>query len=91
MVSRGPGLAATTLRTDTRADINRGRLRGWAAIAAVLLAALAILSWPNLLGFLAFLAATAACAAIAVWVHLGLPDVEKEGVEEPVSRTGGRD
>ena len=88
MVPRGPGLVATSMRSETLAGINRGRLRGWVAIAAVLLAVLAILSWPNLLGFAAFLAAAAICVVICIWAQLTLPEVEKEpGAErDPITQ-----
>ena len=69
------------MRTETLAGINRGRLRGWVSIAAVLLAVLAILSWPNLLGFVAFLVGAAICVAVGVWAQLTLPEVEKESGE----------
>ncbi len=79
------------MRVETLADINRGRLRGWSLIAAIFLVVLAALSWPYLLGFAVFLAAAAACCGIAIWVHLTLPDVEKEESEEGESDTGDCD
>jgi hypothetical protein len=90
----GPGIAATTMRPETIVNVNRGRIRGWAAIAAVLLVALAALSWPNFLGFTVFLAAALAAIGVAVWAQLSLPDVEEEEDEESETRdteTGERD
>ena len=91
VATRGPGLAATAMPVETLADINRGRLRGWASIGAILLVVLAVLSWPYLLGVAVFLVAAAACFGLAIWVHLTLPDVEKEPSGEGESDTGGRD
>jgi hypothetical protein len=54
-------LAATTLRADTLADMNRGRLRGWIIFAAVGFVILSVLSLPGLLSFVIFLVAAAAC------------------------------
>jgi len=78
LATRGPGLAATTMRGDTLANVNRGRIRGWTGIAAVLLVVLAVLSWPYLLGVAVFLAGAVACLVVLVWVHRTLPDVEEE-------------
>jgi len=91
VTTRGPGLAATTMRVETLADVNRGRLRGWALIAAIFLVVLALLSWPYLLGFVVFLAAAAAAIVVAIWVHLTLPDVEGELSEDGESDSGSRD
>lgn len=91
MVARGPGLAATTMPVETLAGINRGRLRGWVSIAAILLVVLAVLAWPNLLGFLVFLAGAAASAMVVVWIHLTLPKVETDRGEERDSAAGGQD
>jgi O-antigen ligase len=91
MVARGPGLAATTMPVETLAGLNRGRLRGWVAIAAIGLVVLAFLSWPNLLGFLAFLGAAAASIVAVVWIHFTLPDVETGQYEKGDSTTNGHD
>ena len=85
MATRGPGLAATTLRTETIVDINRGRLRGWAVIAAAIFVVLAALSWPALVYFVVFLAAAAASLVASVWVHLTYPNVERQRPNEPES------
>jgi hypothetical protein len=77
MVARGPGLAATTLRTETLAGINRGRLRGSVGIAAAILATLAILSWPNLLGVTVFLLGAIAAVGVVVWIHWTLPELAR--------------
>jgi len=66
MVARSPGLAATTVRGETLAGINRGQFRGWVGIAAIALVVLALLSWPNLFGFLVFLVAAAASLGVVV-------------------------
>ena len=87
----GPGLAATTMPRETLADINRGRLRGWAMIAAIFLVVLALLSWPYLLGFVVFLAAAVAAIAVAIWLHWTLPGVEEAPSEEGESNSGIRD
>jgi len=91
VATRGPGLAATTMRRDTLVDINRGRIRGWSLILAIFLVVLALLSWPFLLGVVAFIAAAAVCVGVAVWVHWTLPDVDAEPSEEGKSDSGGPD
>lgn len=90
MATRGPGLAATSMRADTVANVNRGRIRGWAGIAAALLVVLAALSWPYLPGVVVFLVGAVACLFVLVWVHRTLPDVEKEQ-DGRDSATGGHD
>lgn len=88
MATRAPGLASTTLRGETLANVNRGRIRGWVAIAAVGLVALAVLAWPDLLGVTVFLAGAVACSVVVVWVHRSLPEVELE--REPQDAATGR-
>ena len=78
------------MRAETLANVNRGRIRGWAGIAAIVLGVLAALSWPYLLGVGAFLTAAVACMAVVVWVHRSLPDVESEP-EGTDSSSGGLD
>ncbi|MGA8604843.1 MAG: hypothetical protein WB788_07275 [Thermoplasmata archaeon] len=91
VATRGPGLAATEMPVEPLADINRGRLRGWASIGAILLVVLGVLSWPYLLGVAVFLVAAAVCFGLAIWVHTTLTDVGKEPSEEGKSDTGGSD
>jgi hypothetical protein len=55
-----------------------GAFRGWAAIAALLLAVLAALSWPNSFYVLAFLVGSVAFAIAALVLHLTRPVVETE-------------
>ena len=90
MATRAPGLASTTVRGETLANVNRGRIRGWVGIAAVGLVALAVLSWPDLLSVAVFLAGAVACSVVVVWVHRSLPEVELER-EQQGAGTGERD
>lgn len=79
----GPGggkapIGVTTFRTETLADMNRGRLRGWVIIAGVLVGFLSILAWPSLLPFALLLGIAAVLLVLGVWIHLTLPDAETE-------------
>ena len=84
-------LALTTLPGSTLAELNRGRLRGWVAIAAILLAMLAGLAWPDLLGVLILAATAAALAAAYVWISLSLRGAGLEELETDETSTGERD
>ncbi len=59
--------------------MNRGRLRGWALIGAVILVALAILSWPALVRVPRSAGIAVGPVLLTIWVHLSLPDAETEG------------
>lgn len=88
--SRAP-LSVTNLRGTTLADMNRGRLRGWAALGAVILAALAAFAWPDLLAVVILGAAAGAAALAYLWVILHLRDAESDGDEEREASTGELD
>jgi hypothetical protein len=95
MTLAGPGrtpLTATALREETLADMNRGRLRGWAALAVGALIFFAIASWPNL-GLVALFALCAAGSAV-FFVRVTLTtfsDVERDRSGEPPASTGEPD
>jgi hypothetical protein len=44
---KGPGLALTSLRTQTLVDWNRGWARGWGLLGAIVLGLVALFTWPN--------------------------------------------
>ncbi len=77
--------------------MNRGRLRGWVFVGAVVLVFLALLAWPDLLFVFVFVALAAGLAVLGVWIHRTLPDVERAGEEDPQTSepkdvtTGGHD
>jgi hypothetical protein len=92
-----PSLALTTLRGETLADMNRGRLRGWALVGVVLLAVIGALAWPDLLAVITAIGIAAVLAVAAVWIHLSLRDAETpvgsadDAVETRDSTTGEND
>jgi hypothetical protein len=65
---RNPGLALTTFRTETLVDWNRGRVRGWALLGAIVLAITALLSWPDGMLVLACTAGAVALALVEGWL-----------------------
>ncbi len=90
-------LALTTLRGETLADMNRGRLRGWVWIGSAVLVVLAILAWPNLIIVLVSASLAVGMVLVGVWIHLALPGAETDEASksddgEPRDfTTGGRD
>jgi len=72
---KGP-LAVTEMRGETLADMNRGRIRGWVLIGAVVFAVVAVLSWPDLFYVLVSAALAVVLVAVGLWIHLALPDTE---------------
>jgi len=88
--SKAP-LSVTNLRGTTLADVNRGRLRGWAAVGAAILAVLAAFAWPDLLAVIVLAAAATVAALAYLWVVLSLRDVESDADEERDPSTGGPD
>jgi len=90
-------LALTTLRAETLADMNRGRLRGWALLGAVLSAVIGALAWPDLLAVITAIGLATLLVVTAVWIHLSLRDAEKpmspgeEAMETRDSTTGEYD
>ena len=80
-------LAVTNLRGATLADMNRGRLRGWAALGAVIVAVLAALAWPDLLAVLVLGAVALALAFAYLGATLTLKDGETEEDEDPESES----
>lgn len=75
---RDYGLLGEAINEDKGKIRNPGRIREWAVVAAVILAACAVLSWPNTLFLVVFVAAAAACAILAAVVHFSRPVVETE-------------
>jgi len=55
-----------------------GHARGWAAVAAIILVILAVLSWTNPLYVLLFLIGSVACAIVALGLHFTRPMVDSE-------------
>jgi len=84
--SRTP-LSTTALRAETNADMNRGRIRGWVFLGAALVAFLAVLDWPDLVGVLVFGALAASLVALGVVISRVLPDRESQ-VSSSRSRDG---
>ena len=87
--SKAP-LSVTNLSGTILADVNRGRLRGWAAVGAAILAVLAAFAWPDLLAVIVLAAAATVAAFAYLWMVLSLPDVESDAEERDPS-TGGPD
>lgn len=85
------GLAATTLRPATLADINRGAIRGWVAAATIVVAIFAGLAWPDVVASLIFVALAGALATVYVWIVVTLRDAEREEMEQKDSATGRPD
>jgi len=76
----GPGkapLATTTMRSETLADINRGRLRGWTLVGAVGAYFLSILAWPELVATVGLAILGTALLVVGVWPRVALPDAEQ--------------
>lgn len=90
-------IGLTTMRGTTLADMNRGRVRGWALIGSGVLVVLAVLSWPDLVWVLVSAGIAVSLVLFTIWAHLSLPDAETEGdsdaeMAEPSDlTTGGRD
>lgn len=87
-------IGLTTMRGTTLADMNRGRVRGWALIGSGVLVVLAVLSWPDLAWVLVSAGLAAGLALFTLWIHLSLPDAETEGdsdaeMTEPADLTTG--
>lgn len=73
-----PPIAMATLRPETMADMNRGRLRGWVFVGAALFLLLAALAWPSLLYVVISAVLAAFMLGLGVWMHVTLPDVESK-------------
>ena len=95
MTMASPGrtpLNVTALREETLADMNRGRLRGWAALGVGALIFFAIASWPNLVLVVLFALCAAGSGVFFVRVTLtSLSDAEGSRSEEPRAPTGEPD
>jgi asparagine N-glycosylation enzyme membrane subunit Stt3 len=93
--SKAP-LALTNLRGETLADTNRGRVRGWVALAIGALVVFALLAWPDYVVVLILTLIAAVLAAFFAKVTLATfsdaerePPEDSETIRDPV--TGERD